>query len=116
MEPVIIELESMRLLCLKWEDIQQLALRMAAPSDDLLPIDNHIPLVKCQTRASGPGPEQTSAAYNAVYARYCEPVLKVRKTGKNTTGYRQFNSSGRDQNPVFDPVLTFDEVPHDPVS
>ena len=37
--PGTIDLPSLRLLCPKW-DVQQLALKMSAPNDDPLPIDN----------------------------------------------------------------------------
>ena len=39
MGPGTIDLPSLRLLCPKW-DAQQLALRMAAPTDNPLPVDN----------------------------------------------------------------------------
>ena len=56
------------------------------------------------------------AVCNAVIARHCEPLVEVRNTCKNTPGYGEFNSSGKDPNPIFDPVSTLDNLPEGPGS
>ena len=116
MVPGTIDLPSLCLLCPKW-GIQQLALKMSAPNDDPLPIDNQ-PLgqlsSECAQSRARANIKTVHATCNAVHAHYCEPVIEVCQSGRHIKGYGQFNSSGKDPNPIFNPTSALDKVPNTP--